>query len=100
MFKLTVFNSIKYSFNKKTWVTDLAILSCQMPPTVTICPRTQGCERRHKYTIFNNVFGVDIREAVLYQIGCFLDALASLETTQVSQSVGKPQFRQSHNAAL
>ena len=33
----------------------------------------------------------------------FLDALASLETTQVgesvSESVSEPQFRQSHNAA-
>ena len=30
----------------------------------------------------------------------FLDALASLELTQVSRSVSHPQFRQSHNAAL
>ena len=30
----------------------------------------------------------------------FLDALASLETTHVSQWVSHPQFRQSHNAVL
>ena len=29
----------------------------------------------------------------------FLDALASLETTHVSQSVSKPQFRKSHKAS-
>ena len=29
----------------------------------------------------------------------FLDALASLETTQVSESVSEPQFHQSHKSA-
>ena len=31
--------------------------------------------------------------------GVFLDALASLESTQVIKSVSEPQFRQGHNAA-
>ena len=32
--------------------------------------------------------------------GQFLDALASLETTQVGQSVSQPQFRKSHRASV
>ena len=32
--------------------------------------------------------------------GAFLDALASLETTQVGESVSEPQFRRSHSTAL
>ena len=42
-----------------------------------------------------------IRSWVSYPVNnlhIFLDALASLELTQVSQSVSKPQFCQSHNA--
>ena len=58
---------------------------------------TQHQELYLKHKFYDNIY---ITAFILdFDNGQFLDALASLESTVVGQSVSQPQFRQGHNAA-